>query len=61
MPGIVGRISGISVETLLCPQKHLKPKPYLEGQGDLVTRLIMGIIGVAIWLTGVISVLTESP
>ena len=27
----------------------------LEGQGDLVTRLIMGIIGVTIWVIGVIN------
>ena len=24
--------------------------PYLEGHGDLISRLIMGIIGVIIWL-----------
>ena len=29
--------------------------------GDLVSRLIMGIIGVIIWLTGVINLLTKSP
>ena len=34
---------------------------YLEGQGDLVTRLIMGIIGVTIWVIGVINLLTKSP
>ena len=42
----------------------LEPKlfyPYLEGQGDLVTRLIMGIIGVTMWVIGVINLLTESP
>ena len=27
---------------------------YLEGHGDLVSRLIMGIIGLMIWLIGVI-------
>ena len=36
-------------------------KPYLEGQGDLVTRLIIGIIGVTIWVIGVINLLTKSP
>ena len=34
---------------------------YLEGQGDLVSRLIMGIIGVTIWVIGVINLLTKSP
>ena len=32
---------------------------YLEGHGDLVSRLIMGTIGVILWLTGVINVLTK--
>ena len=31
---------------------------YLEGHGDLVSRLIMGIIGVFIWLIGVIELVT---
>ena len=30
------------------------------GTRDLVSRLIMGIIGVIIWLTGVSSLLTKS-
>ena len=34
---------------------------HLEGQGDLVSRLIMGIIGVTIWVIGVIILLTKSP
>ena len=34
---------------------------YLEGQGDLVSRLIMGITRVTIWVIGVISLLTKSP
>ena len=34
---------------------------YLEGQGNLVTRLIMGIIGVTICALGVIDLLTKSP
>ena len=34
---------------------------YLEGQGDLVSRLIMGIIRVTIWVIGVINLLTKSP
>ena len=35
--------------------------PYLEGRGDLVSRLIMGIIRVTIWVIGVINLLTKSP
>ena len=34
---------------------------YLEGQGDLVSRLIMGINRVTIWVIGVIDRLTKSP
>ena len=34
---------------------------YLEGQGDLVNGLIMGISRVTIWVIGVISLLTKSP
>ena len=34
---------------------------YLEGQGDLVSRLIMGIIRVTIWVIGVINLLTKFP
>ena len=33
---------------------------YLEGQRDLVSRLMMEIIGVIIWLLGVINLLTKS-
>ena len=36
-------------------------RAYLEGQGDLVSRLIMGIIRVTIWVIGVINLLTKSP
>ena len=31
------------------------------GQGDLISRLIMGIIGVTIWVIGVTNLLTKSP
>ena len=34
---------------------------YLEGHGDLVSRLILGIIKVTIWVIGVINLLTKSP
>ena len=35
--------------------------PYLEGHGDLVSRLIKGITRVIVWLIGVINLLTNSP
>ena len=34
---------------------------YLEGQGDLVSGLIMGITRVTIWVIGVINLFTKSP
>ena len=34
---------------------------YLEGHGDLVSRLIMRVTGVTIWAIGVISILTKYP
>ena len=35
---------------------------YLEGQGDLVSRLIRGITKVTIWIMGIIiNLLTKSP
>ena len=38
---------------------------YLEGQGDcqgdLISRLILGIFRVTIWVIGVINLLTKSP
>ena len=34
---------------------------YLEGQGDLVSRLIMGITRVTLWVMGLINLLTKSP
>ena len=33
---------------------------YLGGQGDLVSRLVMGISGLTIWVIGVINLLTKS-
>ena len=33
----------------------------MEGRADLVTRLIVGIIGVTIWIIGAINLLTKSP
>ena len=37
------------------------PRSLLGGSGDLVTRLIMGIIEVTIWVIRVINLLTKSP
>ena len=37
------------------------PTAYLEAHEDLVSRLVMGIIGVIIWVMGVIDLLTKSP
>ena len=34
---------------------------YFKGHGDLVSRLIVGIVGVIIWLIGVINLFTKSP
>ena len=34
---------------------------YPEGQGDLVSRLIVGIVRVTIWVAEVIDLLTKSP
>ena len=42
-----------------CNQKPLTP--YLEDQGDSVSRLIMGIIRVTIWVVGIISYLLSPP
>ena len=35
--------------------------PYLEGQGDIVSGLILGISRVIIWVIGVINLLSKSP
>ena len=40
---------------------HFHLAGYLEGHGDLVSGLIMGIIRVIIWLIGVSNLLTKSP
>ena len=34
---------------------------YLEGQGDLVSRFIMGIIGVTLWVMGFLTFLLSPP
>ena len=43
------------------PAQHSGSRAYLEGQGDLVSRLIMEIIGATIGLIRGISILTKSP
>ena len=44
----------------LLPDKSLGMR-YLEGQGDFVSRLIMLVIRVTIWVIGIINLLTKSP
>ena len=34
---------------------------YLEGQGDLVSKVIKGIVRETMWVLGVINILTGSP
>ena len=41
--------------------RHSRYWDYLGGQGDLVSRLLMGINGITIWVIGVIKLLTKSP
>ena len=46
--------------------KELRPKrpmtsSYSEGQGDLVSRLIMGVRRVVIWIIGVLTYLPSPP
>ena len=41
--------------------KAQRAEVYLEGQGDLVIGLIMGMTRVTIWVIGVIHLLTKSP
>ena len=57
----VQNLDGYFWETSWPPRPYKRCiEPYLEGQGDLVSRLIMGMIGVSKWLIGVISILTRS-
>ena len=41
--------------------KSLESGGYLEGQGDLVSKLRMGIVGGTIWVIRVINLLTRPP
>ena len=42
-------------------QRAVKNASYSEGQGDLVSRLMIGITRVTIWVIRVINLLTKSP
>ena len=35
--------------------------PHLEGQGDLLSRLVLGITGIIIWVIRAISILPKCP
>ena len=39
----------------------VESRSYLEGQGDLVSRLVTEISRVITWVTGVINLLTKAP
>ena len=45
----------------LGPHLHDKHDSYLEGHGDLVNRLILGITRATMWVIRVINLLTKSP
>ena len=68
-------VKGPLIRLMTLNPQHLNPKPnidsksyghinpvgqYLESQGDLVSRLIMGINRVTKWVMGVIKLLTKS-
>ena len=58
---LFGRRLGTGVPSFIETTKSKAPTlPYLEGQEDLASRLILGITGVTIWLIGVINLLTKS-
>ena len=58
---VVGRRMRNLSGSPLRPLKRIELILHLEGHGDLVSRLVMGIIGVIIWLIGMINLLTKSP
>ena len=59
--GEVARQHAASIKSRPSLQGVRQKPTYLEGQGDFVSRLIMGIIRVTIWVVGVINLLTKSP
>ena len=54
------RTEALGPKRLLSPEQRIAIGAYLEGQGDLISRLIMGIIRVTIWYIGVINLLAKS-
>ena len=56
-----GKSSGVQVVEVQHDVLQDGFRGYLEGQGDLVSRSIMVITGVIMWVIGVISILTKSP
>ena len=50
-----------SVAIMTEPKSEFEAGPYLEGQGDLVNGLIIGITLVAMWVMGVINLFSKSP
>ena len=44
-----------------CDNQPLNPKPYLEGQRDLTSKLIVQITKVITWAIRVSNLLTKSP
>ena len=52
-----------SIQGVLIWRESENSEPHLEGEGDLVSRvkLIIGITKVAIWVLGVINLLTKCP
>ena len=45
----------------LCKSELVVIREYLEGQGDLISRILMGITRVLILVIGVTNLLTKSP
>ena len=45
----------------LCKSELVVIREYLEGQGGLISRILMGITRVLIWVIGVTNLLTKSP
>ena len=52
---------GFRFQTFLISWRHECCRHYLEGHGDLVSRVVIGVTGVIIWLMGVINLLSKSP
>ena len=62
-PNFHEQLDKISVGALVTQLSLFGYLPYacLEGHGHLVSRLIMGMTGVTIWLPGVLKLPTKSP